>query len=110
MTPLEASLKGKNRNPLSSIVTLLFSVTFCSCELERDVIADSTTDSMYLLPWSGQDSCWNEQFLITGDDTAEGEREEINELGQLACWVKLGFWQKQLIKKSFMHWLPALPA
>lgn len=80
MTPLEASLKGKNQNPLSGIVTLVFSVTLCSSELERDVIADSTTDSMHLLPWSGQDSCCNEGFLITGDDTAEGKREETNEL------------------------------
>lgn len=53
---------------------------FCGYELESDVIADSTTGSMHLLPQSGQDSCWDEQFLIVGDNTAEGEREKINEL------------------------------
>lgn len=38
VTPFEASVKGKN--PLSSTVTLLFSVIFCRYELERDVITD----------------------------------------------------------------------
>lgn len=76
MTPLEVTFKDQNQSPLSGIVTLLFSVVFCSSELERDVIADSTADSMCLLPWSGQDSCCDGQFLIMGD---ESKREETNE-------------------------------
>ena len=77
MTPLEVTFKDENRSPLSGSVTLLFSVMLCSNELERDVIANSTTDSMHLLPWSGQDSCCDEQFIIMGD---ESKREETNEL------------------------------